>query len=812
MKKLLLFLFLCAYTIANAQIVDIPDEYFKSIFLQNMTDDNAIAFDQFGNEIIIDSNSDDEIQNTEADAVWEIIFRGDLSYLSGSYLERSSEGIEAFTNLRKLTFENICVNSLSLTQLTHLEEVYCNRCRIATLDVSGLTSLRQLEFTSNFTAYIPLITLNLTGAVNLEVLNCTSNEIQTLDLSNKHELREVNCESNRISSLDLSGLSNLRKLNCGSNNITSTLDFTACPLIENIWCSFNNISSIIVENKPNLMFLNCSNNELSNISLMNLPSLEEFVIFNNNITSIDFSQCTALRGIAVSNNPDLSYINTKNGVAETVFMADGISQDNIYICIDEGDESVIVNSTSYNFMTGHLQLSTYCSFIPGGNYNTIGGVFTFDTDRDGCDTEDAILPLVKVTLNNNMGRAVTFTENNGTYNFYTQSGNFVITPQFENNWFTASPASATVNLATVDSTLVNTHNFCITSNGVHPDVEVVIVPIGSARPGFDSTYEVTYKNKGNQTLSGDVVFTYNEDVLDYVTASAVPSATDTGSLTWSYTDLLPFESRVIFAVLNVNGPMEIPAINIGDLLNVTAAITPATGDETPEDNIFNLNEMVVGSFDPNDITCLEGAIVNPDKIGEYLHYNINFENTGTAPATFIVVKDVIDETKFDVSSLVVLNASHALETRVTGNKVELYFGDINLAANGGKGNVTFKIKSLESLAVNSSVMQKADIFFDYNWPIVTNEAVTTYAILNAPGFTKDASVKIYPNPAKNVVSISAKSAIQTLQLFDVQGRLLEATSVNDISITLDIASRAKGIYFIKIATDEGVNVVKLVKE
>ena len=109
-------------------------------------------------------------------------------------------------------------------------------------------------------------------------------------------------------------------------------------------------------------------------------------------------------------------------------------------------------------------------------------------------------------------------------------------------------------------------------------------------------------------------------------------------------------------------------------------------------------------------------------------------------------------------------------------------------------------------------MQKADIFFDYNWPIVTNEATTTYALLNAPGFTKDASVKVYPNPAKNVVSISTKSTIQSLQLFDVQGRLLEVSTINDVNATLDIASRANGIYFIKITTQKGVNVEKLVKE
>ena len=96
-----------------------------------------------------------------------------------------------------------------------------------------------------------------------------------------------------------------------------------------------------------------------------------------------------------------------------------------------------------------------------------------------------------------------------------------------------------------------------------------------------------------------------------------------------------------YLTLNLNAPTEIPPVNINDELVFTSTINPISGDETASDNVFNLNQIVVGSYDPNDKTCLEGTTISPTKIGDYLHYLIRFQNSGTAPATNIVVKDMI---------------------------------------------------------------------------------------------------------------------------------------------------------------------------
>jgi hypothetical protein len=616
----------------------------------------------------------------------------------------------------------------------------------------------------------------------------------------------LDCNENPITSLDLTGLSVLEYINVHGTDITS-LNLDDCPVLKKLVCSSTHIQSLDISNLSLLEEVNFSyNDDFVSVNVGSLPNLVSIDCAVTNITELDMSGCPVLESVSCASTNQLKFINIKNGPQIT--WLDTYNNDyERFLCIDEGEEQFL----PIYILNAGININSYCSFTPGGDYNTIAGTFYFDGDNNGCGTGDEIQGFSAVSIDDGTDLGTNYS-NTGNYGFYVQSGTFTVTPSFMGDWFTVTPPSATITLAAVDNSVTN-QNFCVTANGIHPDVEAVLVPVGPAQPGFDALYKIIYKNKGNQVLSGDITFNFDDMVLDYVSANPAVTASAAGSLTWDYTNLQPFENREIYLILNINGPMETPAVNIDDVLPFSVAITPSSGDETPADNSFDLNQVVVGSFDPNDISCLEGETVHPDNIGEYLHYNINFENTGTAPATFIVVKDMIDETQFDVSSLEMLSASHDAEVRVTGNKAEFYFDDINLGANE-KGNVTFKIKTLNTLQANDDVTQKADIFFDYNWPIATNDATTTFTVLSSGGFEMDNSVRIYPNPASTVMMVKTGTLIKSVQLYDVQGRLLQAYLGNDYenSAAIDISSRASGIYFLKVLTEKGAKVEKVVKQ
>jgi hypothetical protein len=213
---------------------------------------------------------------------------------------------------------------------------------------------------------------------------------------------------------------------------------------------------------------------------------------------------------------------------------------------------------------------------------------------------------------------------------------------------------------------------------------------------------------------------------------------------------------------------------------------------------------------------LEGNTILPEKIGDYLHYLIRFQNSGTAPAENIVVKDIIDDTKFDVASLQLTASSHPQVTRITGNKVEFIFENINLPAEqdnepASHGFIAFKIKTKNTLVLGNTVSNTANIYFDYNFPITTNTTSTTVTALNTNEF-ENTSVAISPNPTKNYVSISSKDVITSIQLFDVQGRLIETQLKDNETVTFDLSDKNSGIYFLKVSTENGVKVEKVIKD
>ena len=776
---------------------------------------------------------------------------GDLTNLSCAQNQLTSLDVSNLVNLLSLVCDSNQLTSLDISNLVNLTYLQCSNNLLTSLDVSNLVNLTYLQCSNN-----QLTSLNVNNLVNLNILHCGNNQITSLDVNNLVNLTQFFCFQNQLTSLNVSNLVSLTQLICNENQITS-LDVSNLGILNFLYCSNNSITSLNVSNIVNLSSLVCDGNLLTTLSISNLVNLNTFDYSNNQIpyldvsnlvnltsfgcegngitslnvtnlvnltqlycsnnllTSLDVNNLSLLNQLGCSNNQlNFLLIKNNNSIWNTLEFQNNPSL--LFICADDEDITLVQNKIDQNGYT-NCHVSSYCSFTPSGNFNTIKGAITFDANTNGCDALDVLQPNIRMNINDGTNQGATYSNNAGNYTFYTQTGSFDLQPSLENpTWFSLSPTTATVPFANNNNN-ITTQNFCITSNGVHNDVEIVIAPITPARPGFDATYQIVYKNKGNQTLSGAIDFTYNDAVLDFVTASTTPDNQTTGNLSWNYTNLLPFENRTILITLNVNSPQETPAVTINDILTFSATINPVSGDETTADNVFEYKQTVVGAYDPNSVECLEGETIDPSFIGNYLHYVINFENLGNYQAENVVVKDVIDTNKYDVNSLQILNTSHNSYTKLNGNILEFIFEGINLAAAagnppvGGHGTILFKIKSKNNLVNNDFVNKNANIYFDYNAPIETNLETTTFAVLSNSIFTIDESVSVYPNPASSLVTIQGKNTIESIELYDVQGRLLQVKTTDSKETTMDITDKTKGVYFLKINTEFGSKAIKIVK-
>lgn len=78
----------------------------------------------------------------------------------------------------------------------------------------------------------------------------------------------------------------------------------------------------------------------------------------------------------------------------------------------------------------------------------------------------------------------------------------------------------------------------------------------------------------------------------------------------------------------------------------------------------------------------------------------------------------------------------------------------------------------------------------------------------------DNTIKIYPNPGNDNITIenSAFAKDQTISVYDTQGQLLILQPMLQAKTNVDITDFARGVYFVKVKTEKGMEVVKFVKE
>lgn len=772
-----------------------------------------------------------------------------LPNLYAIYLSRTDMAALNLSNLPNL-YSFICTNDYESTMyeptqlnytfnnLPNLNYIQLDQIKTTNLSISNLPNLKTIKMKESQIG--ASYTFQNIPVESIFIENMTPlNNINFLNTPNVKHLSLIDILS--INSLNLNNIKNSLQtfvLNSYSNSTTFTsINFTDFPQLTSIVANYR-LTGLTLANLPSLTYLNCSSNRFTTLTAANLPQLNTLVCnynqtpafpytfnlnlnlpqlttldvnYNNNyLKSLDLSNCPNINDlkfyIDTSMTGEIQYLNLKNGNSSLgAFVSSPIKR----ICVDDTTEKNLLLALNTNL--GNPIFTTYCSFNPGGTFYTVQGNSRLDLAGDGCDTSDPVFPNINFLINDGTITSNYFANTSGNYSLPLVAGQYTITPQFENsNYYTFSPASISVDFPLQANPF--TQNFCVTPNGNHNDLEVVLISTVPARPGFNSTYKIIYKNKGNQTQSGTIDLTFEDSVLDLISSSPVVSSSSVNTLNWNFVNLLPFESREITLILNVNTPTEIPAVNGGDLLNYSVQINGLT-DEQPNDNNAVLNQTVVNAFDPNDKVCSEGIIVSPDLIGEYVHYTVRFENTGTASATNIVVKDIIDLAKFDISTLIPIKGSHDFYTRVTNqNQVEFIFQNINLShlASSNKGYITFKIKTKPTLVIGNSFSNFVDIYFDYNHPIVTNTFVSTFQTLGNDEFELvNAASILFPNPITDMVYFTINEKVEKIEVYDITGRIVSSLSVIDNQINMKNLS--SGNYYLKVYTNTNTLFSKVIK-
>lgn len=198
-----------------------------------------------------------------------------------------------------------------------------------------------------------------------------------------------------------------------------------------------------------------------------------------------------------------------------------------------------------------------------------------------------------------------------------------------------------------------------------------------------------------------------------------------------------------------------------------------------------------------------------------LDFLIQFRNSGPDTVQQVIIRDTLP-LELDPATVRPGAASHAYDFDLLGNGiVQFTLPTANLLPGGSasEGFVRFRIAQREGLPCNTTIRNRAAIYFDFNAPVLTGQTFHTVcerdSFLKFISKTQDiawpgADVRISPNPFGSSTQFEVtgvQADTYALDLFDGQGRKLLTAFHHHPTFRLFRDQLPAGIIYYRLAAD-----------
>ncbi len=410
-------------------------------------------------------------------------------------------------------------------------------------------------------------------------------------------------------------------------------------------------------------------------------------------------------------------LNNGDGTMGPVFMVDPSAESTAALAIADVNGDVVPDLIESRFHSIAWQENHFFDA-----FRLRGDVFK-DYDQDGVrDASDA--PQAFAAMGTDPAGVLSWTNSFGGFDMAVDSGvTYQLWPELPPIYHVTTVPDTAIVEANVNEPIVDSLLFGL-GPVIDADAQALTFSRTLLRCDTEGSFYVDVRNVGSTILTGISVSLQLDE--DFSVLASYPEADSVVANTvyWAF-DSLPWFGIEHFQVDVLAGP-----VGAGGMAYTTAGFA-STGTVLADSTGL---QTITCAYDPNDKSVL------PEGIGvhhavpidqDWLDYLIRFQNTGTDTAFNVLLVDRLSA-DLDWQSMEVLGTSHPLTNIFIQEDGELNFryDHINLpdsGANmaGSNGYVRFRMRPLPDRPNLTEIHNTAEIYFDFNAPVITNTTLTT---------------------------------------------------------------------------------------
>jgi len=322
----------------------------------------------------------------------------------------------------------------------------------------------------------------------------------------------------------------------------------------------------------------------------------------------------------------------------------------------------------------------------------------------------------------------------------------------------------------------------------------------------DNSYDVITALKNSLTNYSSALVAVQGETTVVVSSQTLVSETDINQAVESGTPIEPmiFTWGGDATDASVSG---LPASGISFVKDATAKTITVSG--TPTGNVSFTVTTSGSAGTPASLsgTITLGTVVDPP-VGDLIH---NFTASGKI-STFYTITGNMNSTNGSVTyDGITLTSRLKIESSTSITFTTTQSGTLTLVMDATFSG-TIKVDNVSYTALGGIV----------NVPIVAGAHTITkgsttnlfylklvYEGTNSVKVPTETSVKLYPNPVRNQLYISAKANITKVEIYSLTGILMNSTKNQN---SIDVSELRSGNYLVKVYTTEGFSIQQLIKE